>query len=141
MKRKLVAVAIVVPTVAVAGVAWALIGGIINVPAIAQGFIPGSGAQGCQTSGVTFDIPDPTWDNTAGTYVVTTVDYSGITANCVSLGTADLNLTLTGGANPNPIATGNASNMGATSGTLTLDNPVEFDLIATANFNFIVKDV
>lgn len=140
MKRLLIAGLTAVGVVAAGGVAWAMLGGTIVLPDISQGFAQGGGGGGCQTSSVTFTVPDPTWSNTAGDWMVSTIGYSGISTVCVNLGTADLQLTLTADNQQNAAATATATNMGSSSGTLTLSSAVPFDTATSGDYYYLVKD-
>lgn len=142
MKRKTIIGGIV--TVGVLGtttVAWAFITGILNVPNTVQGLVQGGGAVSCQSgSAVVFDVPEPTWNNSIGSYTVSTLDYSNITTSCVNLGTADLIVNITTSGSNSSIAAGQANNLGSATGTIVLSQPVEFDVITTANINFLVQN-
>jgi hypothetical protein len=72
--------------------------------------------------------------------MVTTLDYSGIDAACVTLATADLqvNVSLTGSTTSASNAT--ALNMSAATGTLTLSTPLAFNDVSTSDVNFYVKN-
>ena len=124
---------------AAGGVAWAVLGGFVAVPDVVQGIATGGGSGSCQGNAVTFTVPDPTWDNSMGDYAVTQVAYSGISTQCVNLGTADLVLNLTNGSTQS-IATATASNMSAATGTLTLSTAVSFDDATSGTYNYLVKD-
>jgi len=138
MKKKVLAGVLTVGIVAVAGVAFAALGGILNVPNAVQGLVAGSGSASCQTNAVTFTVPDPTFSNSAGTYQISTLDYSGITQACQTLETADLDVRLW--SNGTTLASGTALNMTTGSGTITLSNAVEFDAAANAQYIYLVTD-
>lgn len=140
MKRSII-VGAVIGTVAVAGagVAWAVLSGVVVVPDAIQGIATGGGANSCQTGAVTFTVPDPTWSNSAGDYTVSTIGYSGINTQCVNLGTADLILNITDGS-PTSLANATATNMSSSSGTLTLSTPIPFDDATTGTYRYLVKD-
>jgi hypothetical protein len=139
MKRRTIAVGAAVSGVVVcAGVAYAALSGTVVVPGVAVGAAAGGGSTSCQTVGVTFEIPDPSWDVSLSEYAVADIDYSGVQASCVTLGTADLVLTLTSGGSV--LASGSALNMTQASGTINLNQAVSFDDASTATFNFIVRN-
>jgi hypothetical protein len=140
MRKRVIAGVATVGIVGAGAVAWAALGGIVNVPDVVQGIAQGGGASSCQTTAVTFDVPEPTWNNSLGTYAVSTIGFSGITSACVTLGTADLLLTLTNNNGQTIYATATASNMSATSGTLNLSQPVPFDLATSGSFNYLVRN-
>lgn len=139
MRKKIIGGVVVVGLIASAGVAWAAITGIVNVPDVVQGIGSGGGASSCQTSAVVFDVPEPTWNNTVDDWAVTSIDFSGITTACVNLGTADLLVTITDGGGT-VLADGQSLNMGASSGSIGLSAPVPFDMAANADYNFIVRN-
>ena len=139
MKKTLAIGLTTVAVVAAGGVAWAALGGFVSVPDVVQGVATGGGGGSCQVTSVTFTVPTPTWDNTMGDYAVTTIGYSGITTQCVNLGTADLVLNLTNGGTQS-LATATASNMSSASGTLTLSTAVSFDDASSGTYNYLVKD-
>lgn len=139
MKRAAVAGLTAAGVLAAGGVAWAVLGGSLLVPDAVQGVIQGGGSGSCQTGGLTFTIPSPTWDNQMGDYAITTVAYSGVSTQCVNLGTADLIVNLVNGGT-NSIATATASNMSSATGTLTLNNAVSFDDATSGTWNYLVKD-
>lgn len=124
--------------VAGATVAWAVFTANIVVPAINTGQGTGVQPSSCQTSQITFTVPDPTFSASAGEYQITTLDYSGIDTACINLGTADLNVNMVNGSTL--LADGTASNMGAASGSITLSAPVEFDMAAQADYRFMVSN-
>lgn len=140
MKRVAIGAAIVVLVIGVAGVAWALLGGSVTSPDISIGRATGTGSTSCQTQAVNFDVPPPTWDSTLGDYAVTTVDYAGIESACVSLTTADLLLTITPSGGSTVLATASATDMSASSGTLTLSTAISFDDASTGSYEYLVKD-
>lgn len=137
MKKKLIAPIALLATVGAAGAAFALLGGFVNVPNAVEGLAQGPGTSGCQTSSVNFEIPDPVWDASTTSWVVLSVDYAGITTACVNLGTADHDLRIVNGNTT--LASATATNMGATSGTMTLTPVVDFDALANADFVYLVK--
>lgn len=139
MKTKLIGALIASGIVLTASTAWALLSGVLVTPDVMQGLINGTGSGGCQTGGVTFEVPDPVWDNTLGDYMITSIGYDQIATACVSLGTADLVLNITDGG-PSSITTATATNMQSSSGTLTLSNPISFDDATTGQYSYIVKD-
>ncbi len=139
MRTKLVIGLTVGGLVAATGVAWAVLGGVLITPDAVQGIVTGGGSGSCQNSGVTFTVPDPTWSNTDGDYVVASIGYSGIATACVSLGTADLVLNITDGS-PTSIATATASNLSSANGTLTLSTAISFDEATTGQYRYLVKD-
>jgi hypothetical protein len=138
MKKRIIAGVTTVGIVGAAGVAFAALGGFLNVPDAVQGLVSGNGAASCQTNGVTFTVPDPTWNNTLGTYEVSTLGYSGISTTCQNLGTADLDVRVWNGSVT--LASGVVSNMVSGSGVISLSNPVEFDAAVNANYIYLVKD-
>jgi ethanolamine utilization protein EutP (predicted NTPase) len=137
MKRKKVIIPIaVVGIAATATAAFAALGGFLNVPSAIQGLVAGGGAASCQTTAVTFTVPDPSYVN--GEYVISTIGYSGISSACVDLGTADLNLNIWDGTST--LASGDAINMTSTSGVITLSSAVDFDESVNATYIYLVKD-
>ena len=141
MRKAAVGGIVVVGFVAGAGVAWAALGGILNVPDVLSGVAAGPGAVSCQSgSTVTFDVPTPTWDNVTGEYSVSTLDYSGITNTCVTLGTADLLVNVTLQGSNSSVANAQSLNMGSASGTLVLSSSVAYDDLIVGDINFLVRN-
>lgn len=138
MKKKLVTGLVAVGVVGSAGIAYATIGGFLNLPGIVQGIATGNGSNSCQTGPVTFTVPDPTWSNSASDYIVSSLDYSGISTPCVTLATADLEVQVL--AAGQSVASATASNMQASTGTLTLSSPVPYGQMQAATVNYLVKD-
>lgn len=139
MKRKLAVGVAGGLVLGVAGAAAAaVLSGSIIVPDVVDGLIQGPGSSSCQSNGLTFTMPDPTWDNGVGDWAISTLDYSGVTNVCVNLATADLQLKIVDGNSV--LASASATNMGATSGTLNLSQPVAFSLAANADFRWIVSN-
>jgi len=138
MRKKVIAGVATVGIVAAAGVAFAALGGILNVPSAVQGFVTGNGASSCQTNAVTFTVPDPTFDSTLGKYQISTLGYSGITTACQALETADLDVHLW--RNGSTLASGSAVDMKSGSGTITLSNSLDFDDAVSAQYIYLVKD-
>lgn len=138
MRRLVIGAVAAGGVVAAGGIAWALLGGLVTVPQIAQGVATGGGANGCQTVPVNWQIPTPTWNATANDYVITQVSYSGVTNTCVTLGTADLIVNVVVGGQS--LANGSSLNMGASTGTITLSGPVPFDDASTAQYRYLVRD-
>jgi len=138
MRKRVITGLATVGIVATAGVAFAALGGILNVPNLVQGLVVGGGTTSCQTNAVTFTVPEPTFDNTLGKYQISTLGYSGITTTCQNLETADLDVRLW--RNGATLASGSASNMTSGSGTITLSNSVDFDDAVNAQFIYLVKD-
>jgi hypothetical protein len=138
-RKKIVAGVIVVGVVATAGVAFAAIAGFVQVPDAVTGLAAGGGSASCQTTPITFEVPEPTFDTSVNQYTVSTIDYSGISSTCVTLGTADLVVTITDGSTT-VYATATASNMALSTGTLTLSQGIEFEAAASASYNFLVRD-
>lgn len=139
MKKKIIVTAAVGGTLAISGIAWATLSGVLVTPDVVQGLINGGGSGSCQTGGITFTVPEPTWSNSDGDYMVSDIAYSQIAAACVTLGTADLVLNITDGST-NSIANATASDMGNTSGNLTLSNSITFDEAVTGQYFYLVKD-
>jgi len=137
MRKKVIAGVATVGIVGTAGMAFAALGGILNVPDVVQGLVSGGGASSCQTNAVTFTVPDPTFDNTLGKYQISTLGYSGITTTCQNLGTADLDVQLWDGTT---LSSGSAVDMTSSSGTITLSNSVDFDDAVNADYIYLVKD-
>ena len=136
MKRKILIGSLIGGGVVItAGAAFALLGGIVALPDIAQGLAGGT-ANACQTSAVNFVVNDPVWDSTAMSWLVTSVDYTNIDPLCVNRATADLELRITD--NGNQLATGNAANMTAAGGTMTITPALQFDTINGADFQYLV---
>lgn len=140
MKKKIIAPLVAVGVLCAAGIAWAVLSATVNVPDIAIGSGTGGGSSSCQTSSPTFDVPTPTWDSTLGQYAVQSIDYSGIDSGCVGLGTADLVLTVTPANNNTVLATGTATDMSASSGSITLSSKISFDAAANAQYQFLVRN-
>lgn len=141
MKRKTgIVVGTVVGSVAVAGVAWAALTATITVPAISTGFGTAPGSSSCQTAPVTFEVPSPTWSPQLGDYAVSSIAFGSITSTCVNIGTADLILTVTMPNSNAQIATGTASNLSSSSGTITLSNAIPFELASEADYYFLVRN-
>lgn len=138
MKRLVVAAVAAGGVVAAGGIAWALLGGLVTVPQIAQGVATGGGASSCQTVPVNWTLPTPVWNSSANDYVISTVDYSGVSSTCVSLGTADLIVNVVVG--PNSVADGTELNLTATTGTITLSTPVPFDDASNAQYAYLVRN-
>jgi hypothetical protein len=138
-RKKIVAGVVVVGLVASAGVAFAAIAGFVQVPDAVTGFANGTGSTSCQTTAITFEVPEPTFDTSVNQYTVSTIDYSGISSTCVTLGTADLVVTVTNGSST-VYATATASNMTLSTGTLTLSQDIEFEDSASASYNFLVRN-
>ena len=139
MKKKLVGALVAGGTLVTASTAWALLSGVLVTPDVVQGLINGGGSGSCQTGGITFTVPEPTWSNTDGDYMISAIAYSQIAAACVTLGTADLVLNITDGST-NSIANATATDMGNTSGNLTLSNSITFDEATTGQYFYLVKD-
>ena len=137
MKRKVIVTsALVGLTVAGTATAWALITGTVTIPNIAEGLATGT-AGSCQTNAVNFVVPPPAWNPTTTAYEIPAVTYTDIDPACVTLGTADLELNIVKGG----ITVGNASdtNIGASSGSMTLTPALGIDVIDGATFNYLVK--
>ena len=139
-KRAVVGTLVTVSVVAMAGAAWAYITSTASAPGFNTGAATTSTVASCQAGAIAFTWPSPTWSDTAGDYMVTTLDYSGIDAACVTLATADLqvNVSLTGSTTSASNAT--ALNMSAATGTLTLSTPLAFNDVSTSDVNFYVKN-
>ena len=140
VKKLVVIPAVAVGDLAAGGIAWATLGGAITGTDVITGIATGTGSNSCQTGGLTFDVPSPTWNNSAGDYVVSTVDYSGIATACVNLGTADLIITVTANGSTQSIATATASNLSSATGTLSLSTPVSFDEITNGRIYYLVEN-
>lgn len=139
MKKKTIFGGVIVTgLVASMGVAWATLSGILVVPDAISGAVQGNGASSCQTAAVTFTVPDPTFSVSSQDYVVSTIDYSGISTSCVQLGSADLLLNLTLGNSG--LTSGQISNLTASSGTINLEAEVPFSDVTSARFNYLVRD-
>jgi hypothetical protein len=138
-RKKLIVPLVVVGTVTAVGVAFAAIGGFVQVPDAITGLATGGGSSSCQTTSITFTVPEPTFDATVNQYTVSTIDYSGISPACVTLGTADLIVTITNGGST-VYATATASNMNASFGTLNLSSDIEFEDATSASYNFLVRN-
>lgn len=139
MRKKLAVGVVAAVAVAGGGVAWAALGGFLVTPNLVQGLVVGSGSVSCQTGGVTFTVPTPTWSNTAGDYMVSTLNYSGINTTCVNLGTADLVLNITSGGT-NSLANATATNMSTAAGTLNLSTAIPYDDAVSGRYVYFVKD-
>lgn len=139
MRKKIVIPLVVVSAAAVTGVAFAAIAGFVQVPDAVTGLASGGGSNSCQTTAITFEVPEPTFDTDSNSYIVSTIDYSGISSACTTLTTADLIVTITNGSST-VYATATASNMTLSSGTLTLSQPIEFENAAIADYNFLVRN-
>lgn len=139
-RKKLTAALATVGVLAVGGVAFAALSGLVVVPDVITGEATGPGATSCQNSGVTFTVPSPTWNPTQGAYAVTSIDYSGISSICVNLGTADMVLTITPPNASTVLASGTATNMGAATGSITLNQPLPFDTAAGASYEYLVRN-
>lgn len=136
MKRKILIGSLIGGGVVItAGAAFALLGGIVALPDIAQGLAGGT-ANACQTNAVNFVVNDPAWDSTAMSWLVTSVDYANIDTACTNLTTADLELRITD--NAGTLATATATNMTTAGGTMTITPPLDFDTINGANFQYLV---
>ena len=142
MNKKKVGIisAVGITAVAGAGVAFAAIAGFVQVPDAVTGFANGGGSNSCQTTAVTFVVPEPTFDSSVNQYTVSTIDYTGISATCISLGTADLLLTVTNGSSL-VYATASATNMNSGGGTLTLSANIEFEAATSADYNFLIRNI
>lgn len=139
-RKKLIVGLSVVGVVAATGVAIAAIAGFVQVPDAVTGIATGGGSNSCQSTPVTFIVPEPVYDNSLNEYAVGTIDYSGISATCVNLSTADLIVTVTDGSSL-VYATAAATNMTVNSGTLTLSQPIPFETAASASYVFLVRNV
>lgn len=139
-RKKLTAALATVGVLAVGGVAFAALSGLVVVPDVITGLAQGPGAVSCQGSSVTFTVPDPTWNPSLGEYAVTTIDYSNIATTCVNLGTADLVLTITPANTSTVLALGTATDMGASAGSITLSQALPFDTAAGADFQYLVRN-
>ena len=136
--KKLIAIpAVGMGVLAAGGIAWAALGGFVNVPDVIQGAATGQGASSCQTSALTFTLPEPTWDAATTDYVVTSISYSGISTPCVNLATVDLELRIVSGSQT--LATATEANLSSSSGSMSLTPAVSFDTAANAEFVYLVK--
>jgi hypothetical protein len=140
MRKRIIGGVVVVGVVASAGVAWAVLGGFLTVPQIAQGFVAGGGTVSCQTTSVNFEVPDPTFDVALGTYAVDSIEFSGVSAACVTLGTAILDVTIVEGGGSTVLATASEGGLGASSGAMVLSAPIPFDDAVNAEYNYLVKN-
>jgi hypothetical protein len=137
MKRKVVVTsALIGLTVAGTATAWALITGTVTIPNIAEGISTGTSGS-CQTNAVNFVVPAPTWNPSTTAYEISSVAYTDVDPACVTLGTADLELNIVKGG----ITVGSASdsNMGASTGSMSLTPALGIDVIDGATFNYLVK--
>lgn len=140
MRKRIIGGVVAVGIVASAGVAWAVLGGTVTAPDVITGLANGGGSNSCQSGGLTFTLPSPTWDNSTGGYVISSVSFSGLSTACVNLGTADVVLNLTTGNSSTSIATGTALNAQASSGTINLGTPLDFDIANNANYHYLVRN-
>ena len=143
MKRRTIGITTAVAALGAAagGVAYAVIGGTLAVPDLSIGLVTGQGSNSCQTTAITFTVPSPTWSNVVGDYVVSSIDYSGITTPCVNLGTADLTLNITASGGTNSLTNATALNMSNASGTLILSTAITYSDATTGRYNWTVKNV
>jgi hypothetical protein len=140
-KRTAVTGIVVVSVLATAGAAWAFVSATISSPTLDTGSITGNASATCQTgTSIAFAWPAPVWSDTTGDYSVTTLDYSNITAACVTLATADLQVNIALNGTTVSVANATAANMSATSGTLNLSTPMEFSDAQTSVVSFFVKN-
>ena len=136
MKRKILIGSLIGGGVVItAGAAFALLGGSVLLPDIAQGLAGGT-ANACQTSAVNFVVGNPVWDGGSISWVINSVDYQGIDPICVTAGDVDLELKITDGYTT--LATGTATNMSAGTGTINLTPALDFDTINGADFQYLV---
>lgn len=135
MKKKLVIAGVIGGVMVTASAAYALLGGTVTLPDIAQGLAGGT-SNACQTSAVNFVVGDPVWDSSSVSWLITSVDYTNIDLLCVNAGDADLDLKITDGAAT--LSTGTATNMTASNGSMTITPALDFDTINGADFQYLV---
>ena len=135
MKRKILIASITGGVIITASAAYALLGGSVALPDIAQGLAGGT-SNACQTSAVNFVVGDPVWDSSTVSWLISSVDYTNIDPLCVNAGDADLELKITDGANT--LATGTATNITNAVGTMTITPALDFDTINGADFQYLV---
>jgi hypothetical protein len=141
MKKLIVIPAVGVGILAAGGVAWAILGGTVTAADIAQGIASGGGSNSCQTGGLSFTVPAPTWSDSDGNYMVSTIDYSNLSSACVNLGTADIVLNLTASGNSGPsIASGTETDAQASTGTINLSTPLSYDAAQSATYRYLVEN-
>lgn len=141
MKKLIVIPAVGVGVLAAGGIAWAVLGGTVTAADIAQGVASGGGSNSCQTGGLVFTVPAPTWSNTDGDYMVSTIDYANLSSACVTLATADIVLNLTASGNSGPsISSGTETDAQASTGTITLTTPLTYDAAQSATYRYLVEN-
>lgn len=139
-KRAIVGTVVAVSLVATAGAAWAYIASTATAPGFNTGAANTSTTATCQTGAIAFEWPSPTWSDGTGNYMVSTLDYSGIDAACITLATADLQVNVSLAGSTVSASNATASNMSAATGTLTLSTPLAFNDVSTSKVNFYVKN-
>lgn len=137
MKKKLIIPLATIGVLAAGGIAWAALGGFVNVPDAIQGLATSGGPSSCQTNPITFTVPEPTWNPANANYEIPTIGFSGIDPLCVNNATTDLELQLVDGAQT--VASATEANLTASTGTLTLTPAVPFDSINGLSFVYLVK--
>lgn len=135
MRTKIVVASLTAVFVGGVGVAWAVLGGNIVVPSIAQGLAGSNPVTSCQTTNVNFNVPDPTFNQVSAVYQNTTIDFSQFAADCVT-NTATLEVQVLDSTGAY-LATGTTVPSGTT-GTLTISPAVEFSAMSTADIIYLV---
>lgn len=138
-RKRIIIPLTIVGAAAAGGVAWAILSGTVIVPDSVAGVATGGGSNACQTSGVTFTLPDPAWSNTEGAYVISQINFSGVEQTCAVLGTAVLDLNITDANSSTSISDGTATGIGTT-GNITISPAIRFDIAAEADYYYLVSN-
>lgn len=136
MKKKIVIGTVAVATVGGVGVAWALLGGVITFPNVAEGLAVGSSSASCQNTAINWSVPDPTFDTQNNTYEIASVNFTGFSADCVTAGAA-LELQVID-SNGDFLTTGGVTPSGTT-GTVAVP-AMPYSLIIDASFIYLVSE-
>jgi hypothetical protein len=136
--KKTTAVLTAFGVVAVGGVAWAVISGIVATPNVVTGLVNGLGEQSCQTTGLTFTVPEPDYNATTGEYTVSTIGVSNVDLACVDDATVAVDLNLYDVTGQETIAFGGVSGASVTAFTITLSDPVRYDIATQASYRYLV---
>ena len=85
MKKKVLFISLTAATVGGAGIAWAVLGGTITLPGVAEGFALPIASSSCQVGAINWTVPPPTFNNVTTQYETSTVDFAGFDSGCVTL--------------------------------------------------------
>lgn len=134
MKKKVFVLSLTAATVVGAGIAWAVLGGTITLPGVAEGLALPVASSSCQVGAIDWTVPPPTFNNVTTQYETSTVAFAGFDSGCVTLGaTLDLQVI---DSNGDFLTTGSLT-PNAVGGTVPI-TAVPFDDMVGASFIYLV---